>query len=83
MNSLGCFYDEGLYGLSRDGNKALELYHRAGELGSAKAYYNIGYAYYNGRGVERDEKNMLHYYELAAMGGDAISRHNHGYIEMM
>ena len=28
-----------------------------------------------GRGVERDEKKAQHYYELAAMEGDACSRH--------
>ena len=81
MYIIGCGFSEGSLGLPQDYDKALELYHRAGELGIAKAYYNIGNAYYNGRGVERDEKKANHYYELAAMGGIAIARHNLGCIE--
>ena len=78
--SLGCYYVEELYGLPRDHNKALELWHRAGELGFATAYYNIGNAYdhHSGRGVERDNKKADHYYELAAMQGSVYARHNLG-----
>ena len=54
--NLGCCYRNGDYGLQKDVDKALELWHRAGELGNAAAYANIGYAYYNGNGVERDKK---------------------------
>ena len=59
----------------------LELYHKAGELGCTAAYNNIGDAYYYGRGVERDEKKAAHYFELAAMTGNATSRHNLGALE--
>lgn len=79
--NIGSFYSEGQYGYNRDRLKALELWHRAGELGHAQSYYCIGYAYENGRGVERDEKKAIHYYELAAMRGDALARHNLGAFE--
>ena len=76
---LGILYSEGRNGLSQDMDKALELWHRAAELGhTARAYYNIGNAYLQGRGVERDEKKAIHYWELAAMRGDVFSRHNLG-----
>ena len=78
MFNLGCYYDEGLFGLPQNYDEALELWHRAGDFGYAKAYNNIGNAYYNGREVERDEKKANHYYELAAMGGHVIARHNLG-----
>ena len=81
MFNLGYHYDEGRLGLTQDRTKALELWHRAGELGFADAYYNIGYAYYHGEGVERDEKKAMHYYELAAMGGDEMARQNLGCSE--
>jgi len=61
--------------------KALELWHRAAELGSSDAYYNIGIAYDSGLGVERDEKKANHYYELAAIRGDPYARHNLGAYE--
>ena len=79
--NLGCHYSNGRYGLQQDSAKAVELYLRAGELGSAAAYNNIAVCYSNGRGVERDEKKVLHYYELAAMGGDVCARYNLGIIE--
>ena len=78
IHKLGCYYDEGMYGFSQDMDKALELWHRAGELGHSESFYNIGNAYFYGRAVERNEKKAIHYWELAAMGGDAKGRHNLG-----
>ena len=79
--NLGCDYAQGMYGLSQDMDKALELWYRAGELDYAKSYYSIGNAYLQGLGVERDEKKAKHYWELAAMGGDVFARHNLGVSE--
>ena len=75
---LGSYHNEGQWGLPQNHAKALELWHRAAELGSADAYYNIGIAHDSGSGVERDETKANHYYELAAMGGDPYARHNLG-----
>ena len=75
---MGSFHGRGQYGLPQDSAKAVELYHRAAKLGSAIAYNNIGNAYDNGKGVERDEKMASHYYELSAMGGDLNARYNLG-----
>ena len=84
IRNLGCCYNEDpgrVYGIPQDQAKALELWHRAADLGSTKAYYNIGNAYLDGRGVERDMKMAVHYWELAALGGDAMARHNLGISE--
>ena len=81
MHNLGACYSNGSHGMPQDRAKALELYHQAAELGSATSYYCIGCAYRNGDGVERDEKKAIHYWELAAMGGDAMARHNLGVYE--
>ena len=83
MFNLGCNYSKGSRGLPQDYEMALKLWHQAGELGNAKAYYNIGIAYHFGEGVKMDEKKAKHYYELAAMGGHVMARHNLGYTEMM
>ena len=80
--NIGIFHANGELGLPRSMTKALELWHRAGELGHAGSYNNLGNAYYNGRGVERDEKKAKHYYELAAMKGDVTARCNLGVDEM-
>ena len=74
IRDLGCCYSRGIYGLPQNRAKALELWHRAAKLGHAESYYSIGGAYYNGDGVERDEEKANHYFELAAIGGDANAR---------
>ena len=81
INNLGGFHSEGIYGLPQDWAKALELWHRAAELGYVDSYYNIGCIYYNGYGVERDKMKAIHYWELAAMGGVADARRNLGVSE--
>ena len=71
---IGNHYSHGMHGLSRDHTKALELWHQAAELGSAEAYFSIGNAYYNGRGVEMDKKKAFHYWVIAAMKGCSYAR---------
>ena len=79
--NLGGFYTRGEYGLPQNYAKALELMQQAAELGNSTAYYGIGMAYVNGDGVAVDKKKAIYYYELAAMRGSAIARHNLGVFE--
>jgi TPR repeat protein len=81
IHNLGHIYRDGDYGLPQDRVKAMELWLRAGELGYARAYGSIGSVYERGQGVEMDAQKAIHYYELAAMGGHAASRHNLGVFE--
>ena len=81
IHQLGYYYRDGRRGFPKDYTKALELFHQAGELGFAKAYVNIGYAYDRGHGVEVDKKKAVYYWELAAMMGNETARHNLGSME--
>ena len=74
---MGSYHFYGLHGLPQNSAKAIELWHKAGKFG----YNNIGHAYDNVQGVERDKKMAKHYYELAAMGGDSTARCNLGASE--
>ena len=78
---LAWYYRDGIRRLPQDMARANELCLRAGELGCAEAYYNLGIRYENGRGVEVDKKKAKHYYELAAINGSIESRHNLGCAE--
>ena len=82
---LGLGYLKGqfgcLNGFNQDRVKALELYHRAGELGHAEAYYNIAGLYISGDGVGVDRKKAIHYWELAAMLGHSDARSYLGIVE--
>ena len=82
MFDLGCCYQNGRDGYPQNYTKALELYHRAAELGQNQAFCSIGYAYDIGQGVKVDEKKANHYYELGAMRGDVYARRNLGHNEI-
>ena len=69
INNQGNYYRDGIHGFPQDMNKALEMFHKAGVLGFAEAYNIIGSVYYNGEGVQQDEKKATHYFEQAAMEG--------------
>ena len=79
--SLAAAYDHGDRGMQQDSTKAIELWLRAGELGCAEAYHNLGNSYNFGMGVEVDKKKAKYYWELAAMNGDAYARHNLGCLD--
>ena len=81
MYNLGCYYNHGEYGLPQDNYNAMELWERAGEIGLSEAYHNVGVAYTSWQFVERDMENAKCYFELAAIGRDAKSRHNLGVLE--
>ena len=77
FHMMGGFHGKGAHGLPQDSAKAIEFWHKAGKFG----YNNIGHAYNNGEGVERDEKMAKHYFELAAMEGNVAARYNLGVNE--
>ena len=79
---LAGYYADGECGMPQDFAKANELWLRAGELGCAEAYYDLGNSYYDGLGVEVDKKKAKHFYELSAKSGSAAARHNLGYMEI-
>ena len=79
--NLGNYYRDGEDGFPQDYDKAFELFVRAGDLGSAESYCNIGFAYENGNGAEIDKKKANHYYKLAAIRGNVNARYNLGLDE--
>ena len=81
FHQLASYYADGSRGMPQDWAKANELYLKAGELGCAMAYSNLGNSYLAGTGVEIDKKKAKHYYELAAMNGSVQARHNLGCSE--
>ena len=75
---LGCNYRDGKFGFPQDYDKAFELFVRAGELGHAKAYCCVGYAYSIGEGVDIDKMKATQHFKLAAIEGNVNARYNLG-----
>ena len=80
--NMACYYKKGTNGYQHDYTKALELFHCSADLGDPRGYNGICVAYELGHGVEVNKKKARHYFELAAVGGDELSRCNLGNIEM-
>jgi hypothetical protein len=64
------YYEAGDY------DKALKYWTKAAELGYAEAHHRLGYQYYEGVGVDKDEKRGAYHWEKAAIGGHPQSRYN-------
>lgn len=60
-------------GVERDVDAAIQLYCRAARAGSARAQYQLGWLYANGRGVARDDALAGAWFRLAAEQGDAYA----------
>ena len=85
MHILGKCYEEG-DGISRDVNRAIELWTQATELGCVHSSALLADAYnpYVQRvieGVPKDMNKVFHYYEIAAKGGNCMARSNLGVLE--
>ena len=81
MVVLGGCYNEGLRGLPVDKPKAFGLFRCASELGCAGGHYNLASAYELGNGTEVDRKKAVHHFQIAAMMGNMLARHNLGATE--
>eukprot|EP00956_Cyclotella_meneghiniana_P012964 scaffold18557_cov25-Cyclotella_meneghiniana.AAC.2 len=81
MDVLGGCYNEGLRGLPVDKPKPFGLFRCASELGCAGGHYNLASAYELGNGTEVDRKKAVHHFQIAAMMGNMLARHNLGATE--
>jgi len=83
--TMGNFYRHGQFGLPSDRDKAMELWQKAAELGSAHANFRIGFKYMCSDqslfGWHWIRKNARHHYEIAAMKGHTEARHELGRFE--
>ncbi|RUP44787.1 hypothetical protein BC936DRAFT_149007 [Jimgerdemannia flammicorona] len=59
-------YRDGLRGRKQNYTKAMELYHKAAEMGSSEAQYNLGYLYASVHGGPVNFAKARHYWEMAA-----------------
>ena len=81
ITMMGECFMRGQRGLQQDIDKALELVHRAAELGSIGAHHYLGDIYFHGQGVQEDKKKGKYHLEIAAMGGNVMARDNLGVLE--
>lgn len=74
-------FDEGLAAAKRgDYATALREFHLSAEQGNALAQHNLGFMYYNGRGVKRDYVQAHKWWGLAAANGHMDAAHNRDFV---
>jgi soluble lytic murein transglycosylase-like protein len=61
-------------GVRQDLKQAYRLYCQSALMGDAVAAYNIGFMYFNGRGLPRDHGMAVYWFRKAAAAGDDFSR---------
>ena len=55
--------------MSQSDTEAVKWYRKAAEQGNAKAQYNLGWMYDNGRGVVESDSEAVKWYQKAAEQG--------------
>lgn len=68
LNALGIAYLNGL-GVAKDSTTAIKLLEKAGECGSANAYYNLGLIMKNAPREKQDFTKALSYFDKGAKSG--------------
>jgi len=71
---LGLYHSRGFMGNPVDFNKAFELYEKAAMQGFPTAQYNVGYYYYEGKGVQMNLHKALEWFDKAIAAGCQESR---------
>jgi TPR repeat protein len=64
---------------AKDYAKAVELWKKAADMGSANAFNNLGVCYKNGQGVPKDMTKAAEWFEKAANLGHAVAMNGLGY----
>ena len=78
---LGASYFNGLKGLPKDLDIAIDLMTRGADLGCADSQHMLGDTYDDGNGVAKDPKKAEHFYQQAAMQGHCQARRELGRLE--
>ncbi|AVQ44775.1 tetratricopeptide repeat protein [Clostridium botulinum] len=90
MNKLRCLVDkEEIFAMNTIGEmyykeqnykEAMYWYKKASDKGNATSMSNIGFMYYNGKGVEQDYKKAIEWYSKASQAGNFTAMGNIGFM---
>jgi TPR repeat protein len=72
-NMLGMIYEQGFLGKANP-SLAFSCFQKAAEAGHAKAQANLGFAYYGGKGTERDLVKAYQWFMLSSLQGEATGK---------
>ena len=70
LRKTAAVFEHGRDGFKQDYRQAFDLYCKAALKGDAESAYNMGFMYFNGRGMPRDLALAVRWFKQAADGGD-------------
>ena len=65
-NNMGFIYEKGRHGVVVNLTKAFECYRKAAERGKAVGQFNLGFMYYDGRGVNQSFVEARKFFKMSA-----------------
>ncbi|KGO15524.1 tetratricopeptide repeat protein [Clostridium botulinum] len=90
MNKLRCLVDREeifamniigeMYYKEQNYKEAMYWYKKAAEKGNSTSMNNIGFMYYEGKGVEQDYKKAMYWYKKASQKGNFTAMSNIGFM---
>jgi hypothetical protein len=73
IRNMAVVYEHGR-GVKQDYAEAYKLYCKAALMGDEQSAYNLGWMYFNGRGLPRDMGIAMYWFRRAADGGDTFAK---------
>lgn len=73
LRKMAQAYEHG-HGVKKSYTQAFELYCKAALMGDALSAYNMGFMYFNGRGVVRDLPLSIYWFKKSARAGDIYAK---------
>ena len=78
IQELGERYEEGVGGLEKSLDKAIDYYKKGAILGYPRSMTTLGYMYEKGEGVDENEKLAFEHYQMGAFKGYDVAQFNVG-----
>lgn len=82
MYDLGMLQERGYDTIPADSSKSVALLMMSARMGYPPAQRQIGFLYFNGKGVRADVDSALYWTEKAAAAGDAGAANNLGFLRL-
>ena len=80
MAVYGAALSQGAFGLAQDKKKSIAWFRRAAEKGSIEGASGLGWAFFEGEGVDQNYQDAAKWFLIAAEKGNPIAQERMGYL---
>lgn len=80
MANYGAALNEGAFGLVQNKSESIQWFKKAAEKGSVEGASGLGWAYFEGEGVEQNYQEAAKWFLIAAEKGNPVAQERMGYL---